>query len=128
MKIEDDLKVIIAEARKLAIEWKHGFINYDHFFVAMLKNKCIASNYLDHCDAKDWETKIKQSYPNNSKLTFKDSLALTTEAERVIHHSDKIAQHICNNSNTNTIHVILAILSYNNVVTESFNKASRYSY
>jgi tetratricopeptide (TPR) repeat protein len=124
MEIEDDLKVIIAEARKLAIEWKHGFINYDHFFVSMLKNKCIASYYLDHCDAKDWETKIKELYPNNSKLTFKDSLALTKEAERVINHSHKIAQHISNKGSTNTIHVILAMLSYNNDVTKSFNKAA----
>jgi len=123
MEIEDDLKVIIAEARKLAIEWQHGFINHDHFFVAMLKKKCIASNYLDHCDAEPWETRIKELYPPSSKLTFKDSLPLTIEAERVIKHSHKIAQHISKKAGINTIHVIIAILSYNNAVTESFNKA-----
>ena len=125
MEIEDDLKVIIAEARKLAIEWKHGFINYDHFFVAMLGKKCVASNYLDHFDTKGWETRIKELYPPSSKLTFNDSLPLTKEAERVIKHSHKIAQYISNKAGagTNTIHVILAILSYNNHVTESFKKA-----
>ncbi|HEY4323172.1 MAG TPA: tetratricopeptide repeat protein [Mucilaginibacter sp.] len=120
--IGTDLKPIIKEARKLAIDWKHGFINYDHFFVAMLKNECLASSYLEHFDAGKWEEKVKGFYPADSKKTIKDSVPLTIKAGRVLRHSFTIAR-FNKEKKINTIHTLIAILSFENAVTQAFNEA-----
>ncbi|WP_295670690.1 tetratricopeptide repeat protein [uncultured Mucilaginibacter sp.] len=118
--ISEDLKPAIASSRDLAILWKHGFINYDHIFLAILKQKCMASDYLIQFDTDQWEKKVKESYPAKSRK--KGSIPLTLSAERVLKHALKIAP-INNETNINTVHVLLAILSCDNEVTSAFNKA-----
>jgi len=121
-KIKSDFEIVTAESRKLAIAWHHGFINYDHLFVAMLQNKCKATKYLGHCDLNYWETKIKALYPATGKQTLRHSMPLTVEAERVVKDAFQISG-IDDFAPTNTIHLLLAILSYDNEVSKAFCQA-----
>jgi tetratricopeptide (TPR) repeat protein len=121
-KIKSDFEIVTAESRKLAIAWQHGFINYDHLFVAMLQNKCKATKYLAHCDSDYWEAKIKGLYPATGKQKQRDLMPLTVEAERVVRHAYQISG-IDDFAPTSSIHLLLAILSYDNDVSKAFCKA-----
>ncbi len=115
-----DLKTVIAHSRELAILWKHGYIHFDHLFVAMLKRQCIASEYLSAFDCNIWEEKIKIAHPGDSDE--KGSLPLTIKAERVLKHTYVIAK--ANNETTvNTVHLLLAILSFDNEISDAFSIA-----
>jgi tetratricopeptide (TPR) repeat protein len=121
--VETDLTPIMAESRKLALSFKHGFINYDHLFLAMLKTKCFASKYLVDFDFTFWENEIKTRYDNTGDFKDSDALPLSMSAERMIKHSFKIARYINNAHAISTTHVLLAILSHNNDITTAFTKA-----
>ena len=121
-EIKSDFEIITAESRKLAIAWQHGFINYDHLFVAMLQNKCKATKYLGYCDLDYWVAKIKVLYPATGKQKQRDLMPLTVEAERVVRHAFQISG-IDGFAPTNTIHLLLAILSYDNEVSKAFCEA-----
>jgi tetratricopeptide (TPR) repeat protein len=114
--------IIMAASRKLAIAWQHGFINYDHLFVAMLQNKCKATKYLGHCDLDYWVAKIKVLYPATGKQKQRGLMPLTVEAELVVRHAYQISG-IDDFAPTNTIHLLLAILSYDNEVSKAFCQA-----
>ncbi len=120
--VTEDLHTILNESRKLSIGWKHGLISTDHLFMAMLKNNCLASPFLGHCDAALWESKIKLTYPPTGKETLKDGLPLTVYAERTVKHCYKIAR-LNGETAINTIHLLLAFLSYDNQIKEAFDKA-----
>jgi len=120
--ISTDLEPIISHSRLLSIEWQHGFINHDHLFVAMLKNKCEATQLLGHCDTAMWEEKVKKTYPAESLQKNKGSVPLTKVAERTIKHAFVIARQD-QQPQINSTHLLLAILSFDNEITGAFNKA-----
>lgn len=121
-KMDDELKTILSEAKELGLEWKHGFVNYDHLFAGMLRNTCKASPYLVHCDADHWEERIRRFYPVRYEETVDRSPSLTVYTDRILSHSSRLAG-INNDKKINTIHVLLAILSYDNEVSRDFSKA-----
>jgi tetratricopeptide (TPR) repeat protein len=120
--IDDEMSPIIAESRLLAIAWKHAFINYDHLFVSMLKIECMATPYLGIFAVNEWEEKVKSRYAGEGKPKLEGSVPLTLTAERVIKHAIFIA-----NSNSqwpaNTVHLLLAMMAFDNDVSEVFDKA-----
>ncbi len=121
-KLDDDLRIIFAESRLLAIAWKHGFINYDHLFVAMLKFKkqCMATSYLDQFDVDFWSKKICCKYRADGKETLRDSIPLTKVAVRILQHC-RIIAHVNQETVLNTIHLLLALLCFENDVSEALN-------
>lgn len=118
----EDLWPIIAESRKLSIAWKHGFISCTHIFVAMLQRNCLASPFLEHCDTEWWTEKVKAAFPATAKQTANDKVALTVDAERACKHSVKIAA-LDNRPAADTVHLLLAFLSFENDISKTFSKA-----
>ncbi|HTE09456.1 MAG TPA: tetratricopeptide repeat protein [Chitinophagaceae bacterium] len=119
--IADDLRETISISRELSIAWRHGFINYDHLFVAILKTSCMASVYTSGCNREIWETKIKKNYPVDDSSVTDETLPLTVHAERVITHAFQLAE-ISDEKKINSVHLLLSILSYENEVSTTFSK------
>jgi len=111
---------VIAYSRELAILWKHGFIHDNHLFVAMLKQKCMASDYLTALDSNLWEEKVKALFPANGKV--KGNIPLTIQAVRVLKHA-YIIEQTTDKTLVNTVHLLLAILSYDNEMSKAFSVA-----
>jgi len=112
-----DLREVINEAKNLAIECKHGFIHIDHLLVAMLTTGCLTPKYLSSLSLEDCHNWLQHLYPATSTATDDDSLPLTAEAERIIWHATWFA-HQQKEQGANSLHLLLAILSYDNHVAE----------
>jgi hypothetical protein len=87
----EDIDPVMIEARILALDAKHGFVNLDHFFVAMLKTNCLAKVYLTAFDIAKNIAALQKLYPNTGKQGMKDSLPLTIHLARIIKHANHIA-------------------------------------
>lgn len=114
--IDQDLQMVIEEARILAINARHGFINLDHFFVAMLVRNCQAKSYLSDFDVTIYRDWLQVQFAATGEQTHDDSLPLTVHAERIIRHAMRIAS-LHDHPLINSVHLLLAMLSYNNEVS-----------
>jgi tetratricopeptide (TPR) repeat protein len=119
--VSNDLNHIMDESRKLAILYKHGFIDYPHFFVALLKTDCNASKFCADLSAEEWETWLQQHYPATGKETMEDSLPLTKFAEHIVRHCYVIV-HTMKEETINSTHLLLAMLCMEDEVSRAFQK------
>lgn len=117
-----DLREVINEAKNLAIECKHGFIHIDHLLVAMLTTGCLTPKYLAPLSVDDCLNWLRELHPATSTATDDDTLPLSDEASRIIWHATWIA-HQQKEQGTNSFHLLLAILSYDNHVAEKAKQA-----
>jgi tetratricopeptide (TPR) repeat protein len=118
----NDVEPVLAEAGKLATQFRHGFIDYHHLFVAMLTTDCMAKKFCDHCNTAEWTSWLQKTYPPNGTQTMEeDSLPLTAVAERIIHHASSIARK-CDETDFNSVHLLLAILVPADDISSSFEK------
>jgi|GEM_PF-1022255 len=118
----NDVEPVLIEARNLAIRFRHGFIDYHHIFVAMLTTDCMAKQFCGHCNTAEWTSWLQKIYPPNGRQTMDDSLPLTAFAESIIRHASYIADK-CNETDFNTVHLLLAILVPADDISSSFEKA-----
>jgi tetratricopeptide (TPR) repeat protein len=117
-----DLREVINEAKNLAIDCKHGSIHIDHLLVAMLTTGCVTPKYLVPLSVEDCQTWLSDLYPATSTATDDDSLPLSAEAERIIWHATWLA-HQKKEQGANSLHLLLAILSYDNHAAEKAKQA-----
>ncbi|MBO9562053.1 MAG: tetratricopeptide repeat protein [Niastella sp.] len=116
-----DLQFITAEARQLALNYKHGFISLEHCLVATLTTPCLAQKYLSALDVTECLKWLSEQHPGTSNLTRNDSVPLTLHMERIVKH----AQHLALQQNTHqitSIHILMGMLSYENVVSKKVKK------
>lgn len=117
-----ELKQVIAESRILAINCKHDFINLEHFFVAMLTIPCLAQKYLAALDKVECLNWLQKQHAATGAKTIEDTLPLTIHMERIIKHSLHIAR-LQMTEHINSVHMLVAMLSYENQVSEKVKKA-----
>lgn len=117
----EELELVIKKSREIAASNNTGFINYDHLFVAMLYVDCLAKQYISHIKVEEWDQQIQSTYEKVTGISEQSDLPLTLDAERVIRHSYLFAR-IGRHNPADSRHLLLAILSYNNPVAESFQK------
>jgi tetratricopeptide (TPR) repeat protein len=118
-----DLNQVWAESRVLAIRCKHDFIHYDHCFVAMLHVPCLAQKRLtalDPAECLDW---LQKQYPATGSKTMEDTIALTLRMERIVSHTVHIAQQQGKSHSVDSVHLLMAMLSYDNEVSQKIKKA-----
>jgi ATP-dependent Clp protease ATP-binding subunit ClpA len=117
-----ELKDVINEAKNLAIDHKHGSIHIDHLLVAMLTTGCLTPKYLAKLSVEDCQTWLRDLHPATSTATDEDHLPLSDEASRIIWHATFLA-HQKKEGGANSLHLLLAILSYDNHVAEKAKQA-----
>jgi tetratricopeptide (TPR) repeat protein len=120
--IRDEFQKVIIKARELAIEFGHDFIDYEHFFVAMLNLECHAQKYLSDCDVRKYHNRLATLFSGGNTISDDGSLPLTVRGERIIKHCDAIAAQV-NDEEVGSIHLLLAIISYNNSLAELLKKS-----
>ncbi|AXY74331.1 hypothetical protein D3H65_10235 [Paraflavitalea soli] len=118
-----DLKEVINEAKNLAIDYRHGFIHIDHLLVAMLTTGCTTPKYLAALSLEDCQNWLRDRYPATSTATDEDLLDLSDEASRIVWHATYLAHQQKEQEGTNSLHLLLAILSYENHVTAKAKQA-----
>lgn len=119
---EQDLQQVTDEARMLVINFKHFGINLDHLFVAMLNTPCQAQHYLQALNVKECNQWLHDLHENTTAWKKNDEVRLTIHAERIIRHAWHIAT-LKNKQHMSSTDVLLAILSYNNHVSEKVKQA-----
>jgi tetratricopeptide (TPR) repeat protein len=118
----EDLQHLLVKARSLSLKFKHGFIHYPHVYTAILTSDCEASKLCSHDNAQLWLERLEKLYPNNSTDAADARLPLTLAMEHIIRHASSIAEKT-GESKTNSAHALLALLSFDSEVSESFDKA-----
>lgn len=116
-QLDEDLLDIISSAGEWSAACNHGFVNYDHLFVAILRKAGGISPYLARIDVGTWEEKIMGSYPPTYKDAGGRPLPLTVYANRILKHASVFAA-----KKVGAVHVLLSILSYENEVSLAFNR------
>ncbi|HEV7780630.1 MAG TPA: tetratricopeptide repeat protein [Chitinophagaceae bacterium] len=81
----------------------------------------MAKSYLRDFDVKEQIDWLQQLYPNSGTSTIKDSLPLTMHAERIVRHAGYLA-FLKKKLHTNSVHLLLSMLSYDNTVSERVKK------
>ncbi len=117
----EECKLVIEEARKLALKYKHDAIGFDHFFIGMLNTDCLANEYLKSFDAENWNMEFGKRYTDNGTHSEDDSVAITNEAETILFHANTFAEN-SNHEAINSIHILLSIINYDNYITEALQK------
>jgi tetratricopeptide (TPR) repeat protein len=117
----NDFTLVTIESRKLAIEFKHGCIDYTHLFVAIFNVNCKAHAFCENFDNVKWTAWLQQYYPATGNETMEDSLPLTVRAEHVIHHAYAIL-HANGDKHINSVHLLLALMCINCEITEAINR------
>lgn len=118
-----DLQQVIAESRVLAINCKHDAIALEHFFVAMLTTPCLAQERLSPFDKTECLAWLQKRYKDNGTYTMEDTVPLTMHMDRVIRHAMHIATQY-KTSQVTSVHLLLAMLSYENEVSEKVQQAA----
>jgi len=119
---ENDFHLLLSEARLLSLKFKHGFIHYSHMYVAMLTTNCKANGLCSHSNSREWTDWLQKQYPDDGTNAVDASLPLTVAAELAIRHATSIAQKT-EEPNVNSVHLLLAILSFSSEVSKSFDQA-----
>jgi Tfp pilus assembly protein PilF len=119
--LSKELGEVVSKARELAIEFKQDCIGSEHIFGVMLKIECNAKKYLGGIDIESWMATISDTYERIENYIEQDSLPLTVQAERNIKHAYSIAKQVGINT-ISSIDLLLSILSYNNVISETLKK------
>lgn len=119
---ELDLLCIIEEAKALSINYRHGLINLDHYFVAILTSPCYAQEYLAELDPAELLSWLENLYPNTAEHTDGDTLPETLVADRAQWHATYLST-LESAPNPTSIHLLLAILSFDNHVAEKAKMA-----
>lgn len=117
-----DLNDVTNGARIVAIDHKHGFIHIDHLLAAMLTTQCLSNEYLTALNPEECQTWLQGLYPGTGAGGTEDPLPLTVLAERTLWHATYFA-HLKNEEGTNSVHLLLAILSYDNHVSDKAKQA-----
>jgi tetratricopeptide (TPR) repeat protein len=120
--VYDDMQLLLLETRELSLLYRHGFIHYTHFFVAMLRLDCAATAYCKDFKVEEWEEWLQKSFPSiENDEDIEDSPRLTLQAEHIIQHATALADNN-GDATMNSVHVLLAILCFNEEITERFHK------
>lgn len=115
-----DLNLVMAEARILSIQFRHGFIDYTHLFVAVLSVDCEARGFCTGFDSEKWKAWLQNVYPATGNKTMNDSVNLTVFAEQVIRYGYKIAR--ANGDEViDSVHLLLSLLCIKCDITDSLS-------
>jgi tetratricopeptide (TPR) repeat protein len=116
-----DMKLVMDEARKLAIQYRHGLIDYAHLFIAIFSVDCEASRYCKDFETEKWKVWLQDDCPATGNETMADSVPLTVFAGRIIRHAYGI-MYTNGDQPLSSVHLLLALLSINCELTEAVSK------
>jgi len=116
-----EFDLVIAESRLVSIGMKHGYINTRHVFIALLTIECLAKKYLLAVDCNSFFKEVEKYYPASSDLSEKDNIPLTVDLETIINLAFSYTEK-SKKKRTSTIHLLLAMFSYDNIITELVQK------
>ncbi len=118
MNISPDFNLVINEALILSIQSRHGFISYQHLFVAILSVDCEARAYCKEFKVEKWKSWLQNYFPATGTETMEDSLPLTLFTEHVIKNAnDFVAAN--GDKAINSIHLLLALFCMKCEVTDA---------
>lgn len=115
-----EMEDVISSSRKYAIACGHSFIDYVHLFGGLLTCDCSAKYKLPLYSEAKWKV-IAEKFHEQSEVFVDDELHLTKKAEKVIIHSSVYAKQT-KSEYISSDHLLLALLSTNNVVAEELQK------
>lgn len=117
-----DYSAVIEEAKRQALTCQHDIVSTDHFLLAMLHLDCLANPYLSSLDQAHFQAWTCENFPRASALPDENKIPTAWYASRITWHAAWVAQQ-ANVGNPTSIHLLLAILSYDNHVSEKLKQA-----
>ncbi|OQP61882.1 hypothetical protein A3860_30930 [Niastella vici] len=117
----EDITLVMEKARNLAVQYRHGLIDFAHLFVAILSTDSEARAFCQDFNSEKWKAWLQQHYKADSNLTMDDQVPLTVLAEYIIRHANAIKStngevSVC------SIHILLALLCIISEVNEAFSR------
>ncbi|MEQ1799843.1 MAG: hypothetical protein ABL872_17935 [Lacibacter sp.] len=119
--LTDEMQEIIELSRKLSIQYSHGFINYDHFFLALLKSDSAAKKYTDGFPTTVWQKEFGEKYIKEEMNLEDASIPLTVYAEHVIKNAHLLSKQ-AGKKRIDSICLLLSILCFNNDIKVAYDK------
>lgn len=116
-----DFHDVLAEARKLALEFKHGFIDFNHLYIALFTIDCEARKFRNKINDEDWITWLQEYYPATNNLITDDSWPLTVFAADVIFNANTFV-HTYGDDLTSSVHLLMALLCLDCEITQAINR------
>lgn len=117
-----EMENVMAASRIYAIACRHEFIDFVHLFGGLLSCECSAGNKLSSFSEKQWKEIVERLYEQSEDSVEKDSFPLTVKAEDMILISSSYAKQT-KSKRISSDHLLLALLSTNNLVTQEVKKA-----
>ncbi len=117
----DEFDETIKTSRKIAVTLRHGFIHIHHLFAAICTTPCLANRYCKTINANKWQAELATMFPADAVLTEEDNIPLTLESQAVLENALYYTEQ-SRQQHTNSIHLLLGLLSYNNTIKEEVKK------
>jgi tetratricopeptide (TPR) repeat protein len=117
----NDFHSVLDEARKLAIQFKHGFVDFNHLYVALFNIDCEAREYCNKINDDDWHTWLQEYYPASDGQVIDDSVPITVYAGNVIFNANTFV-HINGDAYACSVHILLALLCLDCEITKAINR------